>query len=329
MGGFLNSPLMGLILLVAAFGLLIWNEGKVDMSQIAATSTELASETVTTDTTMNGKLVSVSGALTTGELVGDGQYLKPGPYVSVERTVEMYSWLESSSSTQTAGSQETVSTPTYNKQWTARPVDARMFKVPAGHENPVMVVASLTKKAQSAKVGAYSVDMSTMKVPDSMKPLQLTNDNIMFFPGMRIEGTDLLFIGRGTPSNPEIGDLRIKYKVLQGGATVTAFGGLRGQTITAYTDASNNTLASLVLGNRNQALADMKNQQVMMTWVARVVGLLILWGAMIIFFKPTGVIGKAMPSVAAMSSMTMRIVTLIIAVVLTIVGVLVGTSIAG
>ncbi|MEK9133089.1 MAG: TMEM43 family protein [Patescibacteria group bacterium] len=311
-GNLLRNPLIGLVLLAAAFGLLIWNENKVDISQIAVKSVEIAADG-TADKDMQGKLVSVSGPLVSTEQLSDGQYLKPGAYVALERTVEMYAWMESSSSTNS----ETQETYNYNKNWTTRPIGSGMFKSPVGHENPVMAVQNYTRKATSAKVGAYSIDMSSVKLPETT-PLSLNNDNVMYFPGSRIDG-DVLFVGRGSPSSPEIGDLRIKYSVVEPNVFVTVFGALQGTMLATYTDANNNSLYNMVKGNRAQALSNMQKSEVMMTWVARVIGLLLMWGGLIILS------GKV-AGLAAMNPMTMRIVMLLVALVLTGAGVFIGTS---
>lgn len=305
----LKNPIVGVLLLLAGLALLIWNEGKVDYSQIAVTSVEIDSETPPADNSFAGKLVSVSGLLTTVDLISDGQYLKPSSYVALERTVEMYAWAER---------KNTDETYSYEKAWLRGPDDARTFANPQGHENPVMAVREFKTKANNGKVGAFSVDMASVTLP-GFSPLQLTADKVISYPGVQIAGDDYLFVGRGTSYAPEIGDLRIKYSVLESNIPATVFGALRGKSIAAFTDEQGVSFHQIYRGNRTQALSAIKSQQEAMTWVARVIGLLVLWGGLIPIFK------KFSPDMAMGK---LRLVTLFIAALLTVAGVFVGISIA-
>lgn len=321
----MNHPLAAVVLLSAAFGLLIWNEGKTDYSQIAATSTEISADAASTDAGLQGKLVSVSGLLSTTDLISDGQYLKPAPYAALERSVEMFAWTESKN---TSGEgQNQTATYDYRKAWTRSPLGANTFVHPEGHENPVMAVRDFKTKATNAKIGAFSVDMASVTLP-GLHSLSLTADKVLPYPGVRVAGDDYLFVGRGTDFLPEVGDFRIKYSVLESNTPVTVFGALRGSSIATFTDAQNHSLQQIVRGNRAEALSALKSQQAMTTWVARVFGLLLMWGALIAFMKPTGLIGRSVGSVASMSTSSVRIVSLIVALVLTAIAVFAGISMA-
>lgn len=296
----LKNPLVGVLLVVAAFGLLFWNEKRVDVSQLAATSQAILADEVSSDTSLQGQFVSVSGPLTSTETLSDGDYLKPGPYLALERTVEMYAWHESKD--------EAKNTYNYNEIWISNPVDSRYFNNPVGHENPVMIVQALTKKVLGAKVGAYNIDMASAKLP-SLQSLSLSNDNIVALPNVRIDSGERLFIGRGTSYTPQIGDLRISYKVLPANSLATVFGALSGQRIATYTDSNKNEVYELVLGDRTQALGRLQSQEQMMTWVARVVGFLLMWGGLIALLQ------KFMANVTPGKA---RLIGLVIAALLTV-----------
>lgn len=295
-----KNPIVGVLLVVAALGLLFWNERRVDVSQLAATSQAISGDEVTSDTSLQGQFVSVTGQLTSTETLSDGDYLKPGPYLAVERTVEMYAWYESKD--------ETKNTYTYSEIWTSNPVDSRYFNNPTGHENPVMIVQPLTKKVLGAKVGAYNVDMASAKLP-SLQSLSLSNDNIVALPNVRIDSGERLFIGRGTSYTPQTGDLRISYKVLPANSLATVFGALQGQRIATYTDPNKNEVYELVLGDRTKALGKLQSQEQMMTWVSRVVGFLLMWGGLIALLQ------KFMANVTPGKA---RLIGLVIAALLTV-----------
>ncbi|MEK7086035.1 MAG: TMEM43 family protein, partial [Patescibacteria group bacterium] len=114
---------MGILLFLASFGVLYWNEGRVDLSEVAKNAVEISSTEVAL-AGVDGKLVSTNGKITSGETLGDGLYLNPGKYLSVHRDVEMYAWVEKTSSnsdTNLGGSETTETTYTYAKEWTSSP----------------------------------------------------------------------------------------------------------------------------------------------------------------------------------------------------------------
>lgn len=59
-----KGVVIGFVLVVAAVGLLYWNEGQVDVSIIAKTATEIPSAAVSTDPSLTGKLISTTGVVT-------------------------------------------------------------------------------------------------------------------------------------------------------------------------------------------------------------------------------------------------------------------------
>ena len=61
---------IGILLFVISFGVLYWNEGRVDLSKIAETAIEISADAE--DVSASGQLVSVSGTIKTDETLGDG-----------------------------------------------------------------------------------------------------------------------------------------------------------------------------------------------------------------------------------------------------------------
>jgi hypothetical protein len=115
--GSVQGVLLGFLLFVVSFGVLYWNEGRVDVSSIAKKSV-VADATVTPDGGLNGSFVSATGNVTSAETIGDTLYLKPGSYLSVNRKAEMYAWVEKSDSkseVKTGGSETTTTTYNYVK----------------------------------------------------------------------------------------------------------------------------------------------------------------------------------------------------------------------
>ena len=84
----IGGIVFGIVLFLASFAVLFWNEGRVDLSRVAKTSTEIAA--TGSPTASVGDFVSVTGNITSPEQLGDSPYLAPGNYISLSRTAEMF-----------------------------------------------------------------------------------------------------------------------------------------------------------------------------------------------------------------------------------------------
>lgn len=183
LGGAIKGIFFGLLIFIASFAVLYWNEGKVDKSNIASSATEINSSVPNTDTNLEGKLVYLNGNLSTNTMLGDDVYLKSGSYVALGRKVEVYAWVEESSTKTTnnvGGSQTQETTYSYKQNWVSSPADSSKFHSPIDHTNPSKVLSDNTWYATDAKVGVYSVDASTISLP-SFQPITL-NDQTVILP---------------------------------------------------------------------------------------------------------------------------------------------------
>lgn len=163
--GSIKGVFVGILLFLVSFGVLYWNEGRVDVSEVAKNAVEISVDQLASD--MEGKFVHVMGDVVSEEQIGDGLYLLPGNYLAVERTVEMYAWVEHTSSTtedEWGGSQTTETTYTYSKEWTGSPASSSSFEEPSGHENPGKTIENYSGRVNTAKVGVYDLDMGKLSL---------------------------------------------------------------------------------------------------------------------------------------------------------------------
>jgi hypothetical protein len=75
--------------------------------------------------------------------------------------------------TRLGGSEETVTTYTYTKQWSSSAIDSSAFAEPAGHENPEMSIKATEIYARDATLGAYSLGDSVLSQVGGDQPLPL------------------------------------------------------------------------------------------------------------------------------------------------------------
>ena len=325
----IKGVVIGLILFVVSFGLLYWNEGRVDLSNIAKTATEISSATVSTDSTVSGKLISTSGNVNSDQVIGDNLFLNPDKFIAAEREVEMYSWIEKSEShskTNTGGSETTETTYTYSKGWEENPKSTSNFKHPEGHENPQKSLDSYTNKVTAATIGAYNFDPQSVTLPN-FSQLPLNSQNVTLSDGATLANDSYIFIKKsesGTFDSPQVGDLRISYHVLRPGFDGTIFGKLSGSKIDPYFDQDGNNLYRLFIGTRDQAISTLHTEYTTLLWILRLVGFLLMWFGLSALFGPISVLLDFLPIFGAISRSVIGIITFLVAFVLTIVTILVS-----
>ncbi len=325
----IGGIVIGFILFIASFFVLFYNEGSVDYSNIAKTAVQIDSAVASTDSTLNGKLVSTSGALVSDETLGDDLYLKPDKYIALQRSTEMYSWVEkeSSHSTTNVGGSETRSTTyDYVKEWTSNPDDSSNFKYPDGHENPALSLEGAEKRVSKATVGVYDVDMAGATLP-TLTVITLTADNTTLKEGAQLAGSQYIYLSKSAGSTyqvPAIGDIRVSYSALKSGTNVTVFGKLNNKTISTYLDPDNHTFFQIFTGTREEAISTLHESFVMWKWIFRGVGFLMMWIGLTMILAPLSVVMDVLPMLGTLSRSLVGVVTFVVALVLSGVTILVS-----
>ncbi|TSC72254.1 MAG: hypothetical protein G01um101470_377 [Parcubacteria group bacterium Gr01-1014_70] len=330
----IKGVVIGFILFVVSFGVLYWNEGRVDLSNIAKTATEISAQTQNTDASLNGKLVSASGVVNSEpeQVISDNLFLKPDKFMAVERKVEMYAWVEKTetkSQTNIGGSETTETTYTYFLEWTEHPEPSSNFKQPEGHENPQKTLDSYTNKVTAAKIGVYNFDPQGATLPN-FSALPLNSQNVVLSQDAVLANDSYLFIRKsesGTFESPQVGDLRISYNVLHPNFDGSIFGKLSGDKIDPYFDQDDNRLYHVFAGTREEGVATLHSEYTKMLWILRLVGFLLMWFGLAALFGPISVLLDILPIFGAISRSLIGIITFAASIILTIVTIIVSAII--
>ena len=324
----LVGTLIGIVLVLVAIYFLFWNEGRAIQTYRAlaeGAGLVLSVDSGKVDATNDGKLVHISGAVTPNGTVSDPQFgIRADGALAVVREVEMYQWVEKSESKtekNVGGSEETVTTYSYSKQWSARRVDSSNFKVPGGHENPDFAVAPNRVTVETANVGAFRLQGTSVAnlgnekiIPLAQADADRMRDNIATTRPVRLNQGEI-YVGTSSTS-PQVGDLRIRFERTDL-AEASFVGRQQGDTLAAYT-ASNGRKIFLSAAGRKEAAAMFEQAQTentIITWVIRVAGLIGIFIGFQLFFGLFGVIGDVIPFVGSL----VRGGTAIIALVLTLI----------
>ena len=326
-GNSIKGVLVGFIMFIVSFGVLYWNEGRVDVSEIAKTSVEI-SATAQAPSGTDGQLVSTTGIFKSDEKIGD-TYLQAGDYIAIKRNAEMYAWEEtekSTSKTNTGGSQTTETTYTYEKTWTGSPESSTGFKQQEGHLNPAMLISGNSVAVQNAKVGIYGIDMAQVTLP-SFKGVPLTSTNTVLADGLTLANEQYLFKGTGSIASPQVGDIRVSYSIIPNPLnTATIFGKLdsANSTINPYYGEKNAKLYRIFEGTRDSGISTMKTEFTIITWILRGVGFFLMWFGLMSLFGPISVFLDVLPIFGSISRSGIGAITFIVSLILSIITILVS-----
>lgn len=314
---------VGIALFFGSFGVLFWNEGRIDMSEIAKKAEVISSDTV--DASKNGMFVAVSEKIMGSEDIGDDMYLKPGAYLLVNRSAEAYAWVEETESktqANTGGSETTTMTYTYKKEWVSAAPDSSSFEYPESHENYTQTQEDGEYRPTTMSVGAYTLDGQTVDISGG-DDLSLTAAMVNLPRGSAIQGSHIYLDG-ADPTAPAVGDERVSFSVLKEGFSGTVFGEVDGAELVRYTDEDGNTLFRVFEGGHDEALATMHGEYSIMLWIMRLVGFLMMWFGMQVVIAPLSVFLDILPFLGGASRAVTGGVTFLIALVLSTVTIIVS-----
>jgi hypothetical protein len=304
--GSIKSVLFGLILFVVSFPILWWNEGRA--VRTARSLTEGAGSIVSApvdsvDASKEGKLVHMSGAVTTDQPVVDDELAVSATAVKLIRSVEMFQWIEEKK-TEThkkiGGGEERTTTYTYKKEWKDGRVDSSSFQRPEGHENPeASQFATKTFVADPVKVGAHKLSSEQIgKLNDSTDlPLDASaTEKLSADLQEKVKVSGGKFYIGADATTPAIGDVRITYKVVKP-ASVSLAAVQSGDTFIPFQAKAGDQILLVEEGNHTAAEMFQKAQDenAVMTWILRAVGFFMMFLGMFLIFRPIAVFADFFP----------------------------------
>ena len=347
---------IGCLAILVSFFILIWNEGQTVVHQVAQQAIPISSEVVNHQ--YIGKLVSTSGVITSNQTLGDNLFIKPGNYIALARSVEMYAWIENQDKqvkTKVGGSQRQKITAIYQKKWL--PVEdlnedfmslasndtsiiesttSTSFLQPQNHQNPSVTIDSAGYKVDAAKIGIFDLDMQSFQLPSSASVREAFD--AMVFPDQELPTPTLLqlssnntisaakitneynyiYKGSGTLKNPNIGDLRMRYATLNTNTYVTIIGML----------GSNNSIIPYIHKNNHRLYRIFSGTQTQAlkriekddqwTWGIRFLALIVMWYGFRVIAEPINIILDFIPVFGSIGRLTTSFSTLILSLILTI-----------
>jgi len=314
------GTVVGLLLFIAAIPLLWWNEHRsLERAQVLTQGerTVINADAGAVNPQNEGKLVYLTGeAATTQTLKDPGFGIAVTDTLRLRRTVEMYQWEEEKdeeTQKEVGGGSRTVTTYTYNKTWSDELIDSSDFEHPEDHRNPVAKpYESTIIEAGDTHVGAFALPPSLQgkltkfapyTVSEGQAPPRAEGEQAATEAGEQPPQnakTELKLHAGGyylgaDPANPQIGDARITFATVPQGPVSLVARQVR-DTFEPY--GAGNQEINLIESGTVSATAlfqHAKQQNVILTWVLRAAGVLMMVIGIAMFFGPLNALANIIP----------------------------------
>lgn len=326
-GKSISGIIIGIILFLAAFPLLWWNEGRAVNT---AKKINFANDNIVVVSADNinkandGKLIYISGTAKTDEVLADPVFGVSAKAIKLLREAEMYQWeekSESQSKKKLGGGKETTTTYTYTKQWSPELIDSSSFKqqtykdaagVMLTRKNPASMRYEKEKKtAENVTVGTFKLSDSLVESIKKTKKLAVSKLPKSFKGDIKlIDG--YFYLGKDS-ANPQIGDMKIKFMMVEP-QDVSILAKQSGAKLGPY-QTPYGVYEQLVSGTvgADGMIAAARSSNNTLTWILRVVGLLLMFIGLNMVFSPLSVIADVVPFIGDLVGMGTALLALLLA----------------
>ena len=309
--GSIKSVMFGLLLFLAAFLVLWFNEGravKTSKGLEEGESQVVSIESQKIDPNNLGKLVHLTGAVNTTENLNDDEFSIEVNALKLSREVQMYQWVEKTKKEkekQIGGSEKTTKTYNYEKKWSASIIKSSEFKIKEGHVNPTSFPYSgYTINASKATIEAFNLSSSQISMLRGFVPYTLQSLDTLKHKNAKIineaSGATIsskVFIGQGTSSSPQIGDVKISFNVVNTNEEYSIIGKQVENTFESYKTKTGTSIQMVSKGvsSADNMFSAAHSSNNTTTWILRLVGFLMMFGGLTMIFKPLVVLADVLP----------------------------------
>ena len=273
-GGFL----FGVVLFLAAFPLLFWNEGNAVQTARALEEGKgavISLQVPVIDPANEGKLVHfVGSAVTSEELVDDYTGVRAHA-IKLHRGSRMYQWKE------TARKKENTTEYYYDKVWSEFHMNSSNYHNQQYSNPPTMKITSQMYVAQNVTVGDYRLSPKMIADISEANPYPLDQEKFSTFPdslrSVAIPHEGGFYLG-SSPQDPQIGDIQVQYKVYPE-QEVSVVGKQENRRAVVYTTSNGKTIELIYPGFKtaDEIFEAEQTKNVIITWVIRGAGVMVMY----------------------------------------------------
>ena len=301
LAGSAKGMIGGLLVFIIGTGLLWWNEGRTVRTAKAigdaASHVESVADVSRVDASLNGKLIHASAFADTKDTLTDDMFGVRELAIRLDRKVEYYQWVENAQTRareKIGGGKETTTTYTYEKKWVDKPVNSAEFKDPQ-YQSANKVLSEVEERnetAQHVTFGAYTLPESLVGSISGSEPVEVRmteeqrftwNERLhMLMPKVNTE-TSLVHTSANTaylglsPNSPQVGDVRVTFTKVPP-ADISLIAQVDGSTFKAYRAKNGQSFSRVQMGTVgvDEMIEQARSENNMLTWVLRLVGVLLI-----------------------------------------------------
>ncbi|QQL46302.1 TMEM43 family protein [Sulfuriroseicoccus oceanibius] len=322
-GSSIKGIFVGLVLIVIAVVLLGWNEGRSverykTLKEGGGAVLSVASDSI--DSSHDGQLVHTSGLATSDDRPADPEFGLSTGGLKLVRTVEMYQWKENEEKEtrkKLGGGTETVTTYSYVKEWSEQLQRSADFKQAEDHVNPTeMRVQSARFTAKPVTLGAYTLaDHQVSKINGAEGYTLPADYQVPATFGQATASGSTIFIG-ADPAAPVVGDLRVSFQEVPE-QEVSVVAAQVSDTFEPYQTEAGGTISLLERGtvSAKAMFETAQENNKVMTWVLRVVGLVMMFIGFNMLMAPLSVLADVVPFIGNLVGAGTAFVALLLAAV--------------
>ncbi|HUT54608.1 MAG TPA: TMEM43 family protein [bacterium] len=305
-----TSVIIGVVLVLASFGGLFWNEGRTVKRAKTLEAGQGMVVTVAADQVdagNDGKLVHMTGDAVTDDTLKDAEFGVALNAIKLKRVAEMYQWQEEKheqTKTTTGGKKETTTTYTYDKKWSESRIDSSRFEHSSGHQNPgTMRFQGEEWTAGKVAVGAFTLSPGLVGGIDNWSEVPLDDAALKKVPGglrkeVKLAG-EWFYVGQ-EPTEPAIGDIRVKYEAALPTVVSLVSEQVKGTFEPYQMDTGSIELLQVGTHTAQAMFETAKQQNVMIAWLIRLGGFVAMLIGITMIFRPLVTVADVVPLFGSM-----------------------------
>lgn len=326
-GSSFKNILLGIIFVFGAIVLLFWNEGravKTEQSLKEGLSVVVSVATDKIDVRNEGKLIHFSGLAKVLSVLADGEFGVSGSSLKLKRVVEVYQWKEDSKSKtveKLGGRTETTTTYTYSKTWSNNLIDSSHFREAELHQNPTQkLFADKEWISEGVTVGAYTISKDMISTLSGYQTLPISQEMLdvqtTTAPAQLQLVDNTIYYQTKDATIPEIGNTRIHYEYVAP-QNISVVYKQSGGILLPYVTKNGETISMIQLGklSSEEMFKNAQESNKTMTWILRIVGILIMYIGFQMIFGVLQTIGSVVPFIGRIIGMGVGLVSFLLTLI--------------
>lgn len=315
--------LFSFVVIVGALVLLAWNEHRTLKNHkglVAAGEQVVAIDPMRLDSSLEGRLVHLSARVESQQTLRDADFGVEAQGLVLRRKVEMYQWKENKRTEERekiGGGVERITTYSYEKVWDDELIDSGRFRE-SGHSNPRSMPYKPQRYAASdARIGAFA---ASDRVLNALNSRSLALGEAGNYPdGFRQVDGSTLYSGRGEPSSPQIGDVRVRYTLVPA-QDASVMAAVQGEKLVAWTSPVDTSIFLVETGTvvAEKMVANAQSSNSVLGWILRGVGFVAMWIAFGMMLSPLRTVAAVLPPLGKLVGAATGMVSFVLAAVISL-----------